>query len=211
MEARLGDPSIVATPSQTFADMSERGSLPLRYGCNCGAVRFEVSGPLLDAVYCHCTRCQRRTDTAVAASAGVKPGTFRTVSGETQVRRWNARDGNDKAFCGTCCSARFSPNPESPEVIFVRMESSDDDRGASRRTGTRSQRGRVGADSNDGLRTSPGVSTAVAARTEDQPAKPLCCAAALSPLRPDGEAAALRMGPPDAEAGRSPAPGSRTP
>ena len=29
--------------------------------CGCGAVRFEVTAPFVAALYCHCTRCQRRT------------------------------------------------------------------------------------------------------------------------------------------------------
>jgi len=103
--------------------------LPLTGGCNCGVVRFEISEPLLGAVCCHCTRCQRRTGTAAAPSAGVKPGTFRIVSGEGHIRRWNAGDGNDKAFCGTCGSALFSQNPASSEGMFVRMGSFDGDPG----------------------------------------------------------------------------------
>jgi len=51
-------------------------SLPLTGGCNCGAVRFEISEPLLGSAYCHCRRCQRRTGTAASPSAAVKPGTF---------------------------------------------------------------------------------------------------------------------------------------
>jgi hypothetical protein len=31
--------------------------LPLTGGCNCGAVRFEVTEPLVAASYCHCKRC----------------------------------------------------------------------------------------------------------------------------------------------------------
>ena len=38
-------------------------------GCNCGAVRFEITEPLFGARYCHCTRCQRRTGRAASASA----------------------------------------------------------------------------------------------------------------------------------------------
>jgi hypothetical protein len=33
--------------------------------CNCGAVRFEVTAPLVAASYCHCTRCQRGSRTTV--------------------------------------------------------------------------------------------------------------------------------------------------
>jgi hypothetical protein len=103
--------------------------VPLTGGCNCGAVRFEISESLRGAGYCHCTRCKRRTGTAAAPSAAVKPGTFRIVSGEDQIRRWNAGDGNDKAFCGTCGSALFSQNPDNREIMFLRMGSFDGDPG----------------------------------------------------------------------------------
>jgi hypothetical protein len=104
-------------------------SVPLTGGCNCGAVRFEISEPLLGAAYCHCTRCQRRTGTAASPSAAVKPGTFRIVSGEDRIRRWNAGDGTDKVFCGTCGSHLFSQDPTNPEIINVRMGSFDSDPG----------------------------------------------------------------------------------
>jgi hypothetical protein len=104
-------------------------SLPLTGGCNCGAVRFELTETPVRAGYCHCTRCQRRTGTAASSSAIANSGTFRIVSGEDHVRRWNAGDGADKAFCGTCGSALFGQHPESPEFINVRMGSFDSDPG----------------------------------------------------------------------------------
>ena len=30
--------------------------LPLTGGCNCGAVRFEITEPFVGASYCHCTQ-----------------------------------------------------------------------------------------------------------------------------------------------------------
>jgi hypothetical protein len=104
-------------------------SLPLTAHCACGAVRFEISEPLLGALYCHCTRCQRRTGTAAAASAGVKPGTLHIVAGEDQIRRWNAGDGADKAFCVNCGSALFAQPAEHPDLFFVRMGLFDGDPG----------------------------------------------------------------------------------
>jgi hypothetical protein len=40
---------------------------PLTGGCNCGALRFEVTGPLVVTSYCHCKRCQRRSGAAASA------------------------------------------------------------------------------------------------------------------------------------------------
>ena len=72
--------------------------LPLTGGCGCGAVRFEIDAPLVSASYCHCTRCQRRTGTAASANAGTRPGSFRLVAGDDQVRIWAPEGGYEKAF-----------------------------------------------------------------------------------------------------------------
>jgi len=103
--------------------------LPLTGGCNCGAVRFEVTEPLLRAIYCHCNRCQRRTGTAASASAQVAPGSFRIFAGEDRLRAWKPDDGAEKWFCGDCGSALFSKNPGTPDAIGVRLGAFDGDPG----------------------------------------------------------------------------------
>ena len=106
--------------------------LPLTGGCGCGAVRFEIDAPLVSALYCHCTRCQRRTGTAAAASARLAPGSLRIVRGEEHVRRWTPEGGLAKDFCGQCGSALFASDPESGEVAVVRFGAFDADPGATR-------------------------------------------------------------------------------
>jgi hypothetical protein len=103
--------------------------LPLTGGCGCGAVRFEVSAPLVAAVYCHCTRCQRRTGTAAAASARVEPGSFRILAGEQLVATWAPEGGFEKAFCSACGSALYAQDPQDRDVVAVRMGAFDDDPG----------------------------------------------------------------------------------
>jgi hypothetical protein len=104
-------------------------NLPLTGGCGCGAIRFEVSAPLVAAVYCHCTRCQRRTGSAVGASARVEPGSFRIVSGEQLVGAWAPEDGFEKAFCSACGSALYARSPQDPDVLVVRLGAFDGDPG----------------------------------------------------------------------------------
>ncbi len=95
----------------------------------CGGVRFEISAPLVTSVYCHCTRCQRRTGTAAAASARIAPGSLSVLSGEELVRYWNPPAGFSKAFCSACGSALWSRSQEDPEIIGVRLGAFDDDPG----------------------------------------------------------------------------------
>ncbi len=103
--------------------------LPLAGGCNCGAVRFEVTAPLLGANYCHCTRCQRRTGTAASANAQPAPGSFRVVTGEDRLRAWRPDDGAEKWFCGDCGSSLFSRSPADPERVGIRLGVFDRDPG----------------------------------------------------------------------------------
>jgi hypothetical protein len=103
--------------------------LPLTGGCNCGAVRFEVSEPLVAALYCHCTRCQRRTGAGASANARTAPGSFRIVSGEDRIRSWQPETGAAKFFCGDCGSALFSATGGDPPGIGVRLGAIDGDPG----------------------------------------------------------------------------------
>lgn len=104
--------------------------LPLTGGCLCGRVRFEVAEPLVSAGYCHCTRCQRRTGTAAAASARVAPGSLRIVSGEELIRAYEPPDGGfRKVFCSACGGALWSQSADDPEIVGIRMGAFDRDPG----------------------------------------------------------------------------------
>jgi len=100
---------------------------PITGGCGCGAVRWQLDEPPTGAAYCHCGRCQRRTGTAVGASAIAVPGTFHITSGEELIRAWKPDDGWEKHFCEECGSALFSRNPVDPEQVGVRLGSFDGD------------------------------------------------------------------------------------
>ena len=91
-------------------------------------MRFEIDGPLLDASYCHCTRCQRRTGTAASAQGYPERGAFRLVEGEDLVRAYVPPTGGwHKLFCSQCGSALLSRNPDDPEEMSVRLGVIDGD------------------------------------------------------------------------------------
>ena len=110
--------------------MSGDVDLPLTGGCACGAVRFEVTAPLGNANYCHCTRCQHRTSTALSAQALVDPASLRFLAGEDLVKTWKPEGGGfQKKFCGECGSALFSAHEDSGIVATVRLGAIDGDPG----------------------------------------------------------------------------------
>jgi hypothetical protein len=100
---------------------------PLTGGCNCGAVRFEVTSPLLAASYCHCKRCQRRSGAAASANAHPAPDTFRIIAGEDKLGVWKPESGGEKWFCGDCGSSLFGRNSNHADPIGIRMGTFDHD------------------------------------------------------------------------------------
>jgi hypothetical protein len=105
-------------------------TLPITGGCNCGAVRFEVSAELLGACYCHCRRGVGRSGAAASPSAHAAADAFHIVAGEEVLRMWKPEDGGEKWFCSVCGSSVFARNTEKhPEWIGVRMGTFDEDPG----------------------------------------------------------------------------------
>jgi len=74
-------------------------------GCLCGAVRFEVSGPLRDVVLCHCAMC-RRTHGHIAAYSASARSDLRMV--EARGLKWYASsDIARRGFCSECGGSVF--------------------------------------------------------------------------------------------------------
>ena len=86
--------------------------LPITGGCNCGAVRFEISQPLLEASYCHCKRCQRRGGAAASPNATRRRARSGWSRARTVCGSWKPEDGMEKWFCGDCGSSVFSSRPD---------------------------------------------------------------------------------------------------
>ena len=109
--------------------MSDARFVPLVGRCGCGGVRFEITAPLVAAAYCHCTRCQRRSGTAAAASARVVPGSVAVTAGRDRLHGWAPGDGLEKLFCGDCGSAVFGRDRASGEIAVVRLGAIEGDPG----------------------------------------------------------------------------------
>ena len=98
-------------------------------GCLCGGVRFEVTQPLVSAIYCHCTRCQRRSGSAASVSGRIVPGSLQVAIGAELVRAFEPPGGFAKEFCGRCGSALWARDPADPDQLWVRLGAFDRDPG----------------------------------------------------------------------------------
>ena len=74
-------------------------------GCLCGAVRYELHGPLRKVVYCHCEQCRKTSGHFVAATA-VDHEYLRLT--EDAGLTWYQSSGiARRGFCKTCGSSLF--------------------------------------------------------------------------------------------------------
>lgn len=72
--------------------------------CLCGAVRYELEGPLRAVENCHCSRCRRTHGHYGAYTAA--PSAALTLT-ESRGLRWYVADGRERGFCAECGASLF--------------------------------------------------------------------------------------------------------
>ncbi len=58
--------------------------------CLCGAVCYEINGPIGEIVECHCSRCRKANGTAYATNAPIAKADFKIVSGEDVLKKFQS-------------------------------------------------------------------------------------------------------------------------
>ena len=111
-----------------MATVGDDTAEPLTGGCLCGAVRFEVTAPPVDAGWCHCTRCQRRSGSSASPQARLAPGSLRILQGDESLGAFEPPDGAAKVFCRSCGAALWSRSPDG-STVAVRFGAFDRDPG----------------------------------------------------------------------------------
>jgi hypothetical protein len=99
-------------------------------GCLCGAVRFEVSGPIDRVVHCHCTMCQRAHGAAFVTWAALPNERVRITAGEAQLVRYRSSEFGTRSFCRGCGSSMFCTLDTHPGTIDVAVACLAADHGA---------------------------------------------------------------------------------
>ncbi|MEM7207668.1 MAG: GFA family protein [Pseudomonadota bacterium] len=80
--------------------------LPLNGGCQCGAVRYRITGQPLTLYACHCLDCQKQSSSAFGLSLWVDQDDFEIVQGTLNEWVTHGDSGEQKrcTFCGLCGS-----------------------------------------------------------------------------------------------------------
>ena len=88
--------------------------------CLCGAVRYEVRGPLRDVLICHCEECRRWHGHVGAYTAASREA---LVVLDARALRWIESPRSDAAarrgFCGECGSSLFWDAPDRDTVSIA--------------------------------------------------------------------------------------------
>jgi hypothetical protein len=93
-------------------------------GCQCGAVRYEISEPLHDVSHCHCSMC-RKAHGSLFVSFGRARRDSLTLSGEQNLAGYESSSGMVRQFCKSCGGQILIRTEEAPEVYFVALGSLD--------------------------------------------------------------------------------------
>jgi hypothetical protein len=72
--------------------------------CLCGAVRYQVDGPLARMTHCHCSMCRKVHGAAFATYATGGTSRFAWIAGEDAITHFASSRGVDRAFCRHCGS-----------------------------------------------------------------------------------------------------------
>jgi hypothetical protein len=100
--------------------MTSRGETPATGRCLCGAVRYEIHGPLRDVKLCHCGECRRWHGHVCAMTAAhtdhlsfVADGGLRWMDSPNSAA--HARRG----FCSECGSSLFWDSPDRETISIA--------------------------------------------------------------------------------------------
>lgn len=96
-------------------------------GCLCGNIRFEISGPINNIVYCHCSQCRKAQGSAFATNGIVKASEFNIISGLDTLTGYESTPGQTKYFCKHCGSPIMSKTLSKPDQVRVRLGTIDSD------------------------------------------------------------------------------------
>ncbi len=86
-------------------------------GCQCGAVRYETTGPLRDIVICHCGECQRLNGSAGWHSRSMNE--HLNITEDRGLSWYQITPRARRGFCRECGSPLFWQIDEQPSTGLV--------------------------------------------------------------------------------------------
>jgi hypothetical protein len=97
-------------------------------GCQCGTVRYEITGEPVALYVCHCRECQKQSASAFGISVMIRRRDFRVAQGEVKVWSRGTDSGGTLAcaFCPECGSRLWHESVGATDTISVKGGSLDE-------------------------------------------------------------------------------------
>jgi hypothetical protein len=123
------DPAGLVAPALPARPPLDAGG-PVRGGCLCGAVAFEITEPPSLARFCHCSRCRKARAAAFASNLFVTDSGLRFTRGASRVVSYKIPGARyfTQCFCGACGGKLPRVDPER-KLAVVPMGALDSDPG----------------------------------------------------------------------------------
>jgi hypothetical protein len=96
----------------------------LQGGCLCGAIRYRITGGIIDAGYCHCRLCQRSAGAPVLAWLTVPVEGFAYSAGEAAV--FPSSSHSQREFCSRCGTQLAFRRQRDARTVDLTLASLDD-------------------------------------------------------------------------------------
>ena len=141
----------------------------LHGSCLCGAVRYEIDGPLRGALNCHCSMCRKAHGAAFRSRAAVRSEHFRFTAGEGLVTDHESSPGTFRGFCSRCGSPLRSRFTDHPDWLGLPLGTLDDDPGVRPAMHVHVASRAPWFDITDDLPQHPGAPPAPATSAQDRP------------------------------------------
>ncbi len=93
--------------------------------CLCGAVRYEIRGPIDRTSMCWCTMCQKQHGASGGPYANVASSTLHYVQGEDMLTHYASSPGVDRTFCKMCGSNLSWQAADHRDVIGITLGTLD--------------------------------------------------------------------------------------
>lgn len=89
--------------------------------CLCGEIHFEITGPIHNIIYCHCSMCRKAQGSAFATNGIVADEDFHIRSGAQNLTGFESSPGQTRFFCNRCGSPIMSRNTARPNQVRIRL------------------------------------------------------------------------------------------
>jgi hypothetical protein len=99
----------------------------LRGSCLCGAVQYEIRGPVTRVTHCHCSMCRKAHGAAFGTYGRVERSDFVLLSGTDDIVSYRSSSEVIRTFCRRCGSTLQFISDKRPSTLSVALGTLDDD------------------------------------------------------------------------------------